>query len=109
MTKLLLLFGLPFLTVWLTRKRPVGQMATWTVGVQLLLYFGYIVVSPIAYHLSWGIPAAEALSPLTVISWWSGDGVMGLSIIALSALEPIFLVIFATNRRQRRQTQDDPR
>lgn len=100
-----LFFILPLLILFLTRKKPIRQMILWTASVQAVALFIKIVLSPIAWRLSWGTSFSEAVSFSTLSSWYSGSGVQMLHFavasIVFTALAILCTAIYRQKKEQR--------
>lgn len=90
---LFLFFLLPFLVLFLTRKRPIPQMVLWTALVQVIVLFARTVVYPIVLPLSWGIPFSEAASLANLSNWYSGSGIQLLYLAVASILVTVIAIL----------------
>lgn len=98
-----LFFILPLLILFLTRKKPIRQMILWTASVQAVALFIKIVLSPIAWHLSWGTSFSEAVSFSTLSSWYSGSGVQMLHFAVASIVFTALAILCAAIYRQKKE------
>ena len=100
MVNLILIFGIPLLALFLSRKRSVHAMTLWTILAEVFVIVIYVVVRPIAYHLSWGTPAEEAISLDTIAGFLHGDGSIGLAILAASVVLTGVALLLTINARK---------
>lgn len=95
-----LLFLPTVLLLFLNRKRPVKQMVCRTGIVQALVLLVFVLWQPVSYGLSGDLGFADALT--TMLTWYEGDGVLGLALPAITAVLSAITVVAVVRWREKR-------
>lgn len=102
---LFLFFLLPPLILFLTRRQPIHQMILWTTVVQAIVLFVRIILYPIAWTLSWGIPFSDAISRSNFSNWYSGSGMQLLYLTGISIVFTALAILCTALYRRKKETQ----
>lgn len=105
MINLFLFFFLPLVVLFLTKKRPIHQMILWTTIVQAIALFARIILYPIAWTLSWGIPFSDAISRSNFSNWYSGSGMQLLYLTGISIVFTALAILCTALYRRKKEPQ----
>lgn len=93
-----LAFVLPFLTLYLTRKRPLPQMVGWAAGITAAYYLFLFLVRPALEMLQW----KSSVTWLDIVNYWGTEWTMGTYVLAFPALVTVVGILIVISLRRKK-------